>query len=296
MSVRRAFLWVLGVFAAIFLSMGLLGALALHFIGDSFGPPKGERIGVLEVKGFIADSSHAVEGLKHFASTPEVKAVVLRVASPGGVVAPSQEIHDAVKKLAAEKPVICSFGPVAASGGYYLAAPATKIVANPGTITGSIGVILQFSQYSVLMDKLGLRFDAVKSGEFKDTGTPFREMRPDERKLMQGVVDDIFSQFVDAVAEGRKLPREKVLALADGRIYSGRQALDAGLVDQLGGYEDALALAADLGGVKGEPKTEKWEKKRPGLLGVLFGADVDTAIGVVDPLTAPPIRFVLPNW
>lgn len=296
MSVRKAFLWVLAIFAAIFLSMGVFAAVALHFLGGAFGPPSGERVGVVEVKGFIADSSHAVEGLKKFGKDPEVKAVVVRVASPGGVVAPSQEIHDAVKKLAAEKPVIASFGPVAASGGYYLSAPATRIVASPGSITGSIGVILQFSQYSVLMDKLGLRFDAVKSGEFKDAGSPFREMKPEERKLMQGVVDDIFAQFVGAVAEGRKLDRAKVLELADGRIYSGRQALELGLVDQLGGYEEALALAAELGGIRGEVKTEKWERKRGGLLGALLGADADTAVSVVDPLTAPPIRFVLPNW
>lgn len=296
MSVKKAFFWVLGIFAGIFVAMLLVGAVAMHFIGESFGPPSGERVGIIEVKGFIADASHAVEGLKRFAKDSDVKAVVVRVASPGGVVAPSQEIHDAVKKLAAQKPVVASFGPVAASGGYYLAAPATKIIASPGTITGSIGVILQFSQYTALMDKLGLRFDAVKSGEFKDTGSPFREMRLEERKLMQGVVDDIFNQFVDAVAEGRKLERGKVLELADGRIYSGKQAKDLGLVDELGGFEEAVELAASLGGIKGEVKREKWERKRLGMLGFLLGADADTAVSAVDPLTSPPIRFVLPNW
>lgn len=292
---RRGCLWFL-VFSVFMLGvMALFALAAAHMIGAEL-TPDGDRIGVVEVKGFIADASNAVEGLKKFEKDPEVKAVVVRVNTPGGVVAPSQEIHDMVKRVAAVKPVVASFGPVAASGGYYLAAPATKIIASPGTVTGSIGVILQFSQYTALMDKLGLRFEAVKSGAFKDTGSPFRDMRPEERALMQGVVNDIFDQFVTAVSEGRKLKKEKVLELADGRIYTGRQALSVGLVDQLGGYEEAILLAGTLGGLKDEPKVERWEKRRGGLLALLFGHDVDSAMAAVDPLTSPPVRFVLPNW
>lgn len=280
----------------VFLCGIVLTAAGLMVHALWLSPPVGDRVGVLEVKGFIADSKNAVEGLKHFAKDQSVKAVVIRVASPGGVVAPSQEIHDQVKKTAALKPVVVTFGPVAASGGYYLSVPATKIYTNPGTVTGSIGVILQFQRYNALMDKLGLRFEAVTSGEFKDTGTPFRDMRPEERALMQGVVDDIFNQFVDAVAEGRKMKREKVLELADGRIYTGKKAVELGLADKLGGYEDALAEAASLGGLTGEPKVEKWEKRDGGLISLLLGSRADAAASVVDPVTAPPIRFVLPNW
>lgn len=286
----------LGFFGMIFITIVAVVAAVAAVRVLWLAPPSGDRVGVLEIKGFIADSAHAVEGLKHFAGDDSVKAVVIRVASPGGVVAPSQEIHDQVKKTAAVKPVVVSFGPLAASGGYYLSVPATKIYTNPGTVTGSIGVILQFQRYNALMDKLGLRFEAVKSGEFKDTGTPFRDMRPEERALMQSVVDDIFNQFVDAVAAGRKMKREKVLELADGRIYTGKKAVELGLADKLGGYEDALAEAANLGGLTGDPKVEKWEKQDGGLLSLILGSRADVASTVVDPMTAPPIRFVLPNW
>ncbi len=256
----------------------------------------GERVGVVAVKGFITDSTESVEALRRFARDGDVKAVVVQVVSPGGVVAPAQEIHDAVKAVAVKKPVVCSFGSVAASGGYYLAAPATQIVANPGTVTGSIGVILQFQDYQVLLDKIGIRAYPVKSGPLKDAGSPFRSMTEEEKEVMQGVVDDIFQQFVDAVAEGRRMKRESVLALADGRIFSGRQAMELGLVDQLGGFWDAVTVAAELGGIEGEVKIERWKPPRRGVLRQLLGDDFDTALGAVEPLSAPPIRFVLPGW
>lgn len=256
----------------------------------------GERVGVVAIKGFIADSAEPVEALRRFARDEDVKAVVVQVVSPGGVVAPAQEIHDAVKAVAAKKPVVCSFGAVAASGGYYLAAPATRIVANPGTVTGSIGVILQFQDYQVLLDKIGMRAHAVKSGPYKDTGSPFRPMTDQEKAVMQGLVDDIFRQFVDAVAEGRRMKRDAVLALADGRIFSGRQAMELGLVDQLGGFWDAVAVAAELGGIEGEVEIERWKPPRAGLLHYLLGEDADAALEAVEPLSAPPIRFVLPGW
>ena len=295
MGMKRSLIWTFVIIVSVMVGMAAFIAIVFHFVADR-PLVTGDRVGVVEVKGFISDATRVVEGLKKFQKDPQVKAVVVRVASPGGVVAPSQEMHDAIKKLAAVKPVVASFGPVAASGGYYLSLPATKILASPGSVTGSIGVILQFSQYTALMDKLGLRFDAIKSGEFKDTGSPFRDMRPEERALMQGVVNDIFDQFVSAVSEGRKMKKERVLELADGRIYSGRQAVEFGLVDALGGYEESLELAGKLGGIEGEIKTEKWEVRKGALLGLLLGTEADSAIQAVDPLTAPPIRFVLPGW
>lgn len=287
----RGFLGTLGIVLGVVAAIGLIAFFVRGRIS-----PSGERVGVVEVKGFIADAAHTVEGLRAFEKNEDVKAVVVRVSTPGGVVSPSQEIHDAVKRLAAIKPVVASFGPVAASGGYYLSAPATRIIASPGSVTGSIGVILQFSQYTALVDKLGLRFSAIKSGEFKDTGSPFREMKPEERALMQGVVDDIFEQFVRAVAEGRKLKYEKVLELADGRIYTGKQALALGLVDELGGLDEAVEVAGKLGNISGEVKTEKWERRRGGLLGLALGPDADTALSAADALAAPPVRFLLPGW
>jgi protease-4 len=275
-------------------------AAAVYSLAGKSWEARGERVGVIEVRGFIADSANIVEGMRKFRNDPEVKAVVVHVLTPGGVVSPAQEIHDEVKRTAAVKPVVASFGPVAASGGYYLSAPATKIVANPGTITGSIGVILQFQEYRVLLDKIGLRAEAIKSGPFKDAGTPFRQMTEAERAVMQRVVNDIFDQFVSAVAEGRKMDKKRVLDLADGRIYTGRQAKELGLVDELGSYRDALELAARLGGMPPEEgdevKIERWTKPRSGLMRFVLGEEADTAAALIDPLTAPPLRFVLPGW
>lgn len=284
----RIFLWI----------MAIIGALCI--LSSLFSPEKeitkGERVGIVKISGFIADAEEAVAALSSFENDDEVKAVVVRVVSPGGVIAPSQEIHDAVKRLAEKKPVVASFGAVAASGGYYLAAPATKIVADSGSITGSIGVIMQFSDYEVLLDKIGMRSRALKSGQFKDAGSPFREMTEADRVVMQGVVDDLFAQFVDAVAQGRKMPREKVLALADGRIYSGRQAQKAGLVDELGGLREAVSAAGELGGLGDAPPVERWKRKKEGLLPLLIGEDAETVEKLAAPVGAPPARYLLPGW
>ncbi len=279
----------------------ILTMIVVSFIAGSVllggqPPIHTERVGVISVKGFLASSTETVEALRAFAADELVKAIVLEVVTPGGVVAPTQEIHDAVKAAAAKKPVVCAFGAVAASGGYYLSAPATKIVANPGSVTGSIGVILQFQEYHVLLDKLGLRSNAVKSGPYKDSGSPLREMNDAERAIMQALVDDIFDQFVDAVAKGRNMPKAKVLELADGRIYSGRQAKALGLVDELGGFWDAVALAGQLGEIEGEPAIERWGSRRWDLLHYLVGEEADMALDAVAPLAAPPIRYVLPSW
>ena len=280
---------LLALGAGLILALSILAGLRNQ--GDL---PVGERIGVVEVEGFIGDSRPAVEALRGFREEDEVKAVILRVESPGGVIAPSQEIHDEVKRTAAKKPVVVSMGAVAASGGYYISAPATKIVANPGTATGSIGVILQFHELHVLMDKLGLRARVVKSGPLKDAGSPFREMTGEERAVFQGLIDDLFDQFVDAVAEGRRLERQSVLSIADGRVYSGRQALDLGLVDQLGGFWDAVEMAQQMSGLEGKPRLE-YRKRQPwGLLRWILGED-GAALGALEQATAPPLRYAL-SW
>ena len=228
--------------------------------GSSLG--SGSAVGVVEVKGIILDSQETIRHLRECGKSGRVKAVVLRIDSPGGVVAPSQEIYEEVKKLAAKKKVVVSMGSLAASGGYYIAAPASMIYANPGTITGSIGVIIKLSNLQELMDKLGVKVTTIKTGRYKDIGSSSRPMTEEDRALLQGVIDSSFSQFVKAVAQGRKLPEEQVRLLADGRIFTGEQALVLKLVDRLGNLQDALDEAGRLGRIEGEPHLFRPKKER----------------------------------
>ena len=202
----------------------------------------------------IVSAGKTIERLHAAADDASVKAVVLRIDSPGGGVGPSQEIHDEVVKLVQSKPVVVSMGSLCASGGYYIAAPASRIFANPGTITGSIGVIMEFTNIQDLLDKIGLKNRVVKSGKHKDIGSPVRPMSAEDEAILQSLIDDVHSQFVEAVAAGRKLEVATVKPLADGRIFTGRQAQASGLVDELGNLESAIAAAAEMGGIVGEPK------------------------------------------
>jgi protease IV len=215
-----------------------------------------DRIALIRVEGVIMDSQTTVSELKRFSENPSIKAIVLRIDTPGGGVVPSQEIYDAVKRVRnkSNKAVIASMGSVAASGGYYIAAATDRIVANPGTLTGSIGVIMETANVEGLLQKIGVEGVVIKSGKFKDVGSPLRKMSSEERGLLQGVMDDVHRQFIEAVAEGRSLELRVAQALADGRIFTGRQAKDAKLVDELGDLEDAIQLAADVVGIQGEPK------------------------------------------
>lgn len=251
---------------AIFLLFLIFLLLLSRCSGDFHGLPVGERIGVVEINGMLSGSDPVVRQLVSFKKDDSIKAVILRVDSPGGAVAPSQEIHDEVIRVAAKKPVVVSMASVAASGGYYVSIPAHRIVANPGTITGSIGVIMQLTNLEELYGKLGLKSLVVKSGEHKDIASPFRPMTSEDRKILQGVIDDVYDQFVSAVAEGRNLSVEKVRNLADGRIFTGRQAKEIGLVDELGGMRDAVGIAKDLAGISGEPKLVYPPKDKENLL------------------------------
>ena len=217
-------------------------------------PTGGAKVAVVEIEGIILDGGQAVRDLREHGDNPSVKAVVVRINSPGGVVAPTQEIYAAIGQVREQgKPVVASLGSVAASGGYYLAAAADRIVANPGTLTGSIGVIMQLPEIQELLKKVGVRYETVKAGRYKDIGNAQRSLTPEERQILQSLLDDIYDQFVDAVARGRHLSRPAVLALADGRVYSGRRAKELGLVDQLGGLDDAVRLAGELAGIPGKP-------------------------------------------
>ncbi|WP_246507410.1 signal peptide peptidase SppA [Nitrospira defluvii] len=222
-----------------------------------------DRVALIRVEGVILDAQATISELKHYSENPLVKAIVLRIDSPGGGVVPSQEIHDAVKRVKnkSNKAVIASMGTVAASGGYYIAAATDRIIANPGTLTGSIGVIMEMANFEGLMKKVGVEGVVIKSGRFKDVGSPLRKMSDEERKLLQSVMDDVHHQFIQAVADGRSLEVSEVEPLADGRIYTGRQAKEARLVDELGDLDDAIHIAADIAGMEGEPKVVEPRKR-----------------------------------
>ena len=261
--------------AFLVLALGTLGLLAVVAVvavatGGFEAPLFGNSVGVVDVRGVIQDASDVVEQLEALRLHDGTVAVVVRIDSPGGAVAPAQEIYDEVWRVRERKPVIASLGSVAASGGYYVAAAANQIIADPGTITGSIGAIMNVPYYAPLADKIGISEETVKSGRYKDTGHPLRHLTADERTLLQEMVDDVLGQFVHAVAHGRKLPEGKVRSLADGRIYSGSQALAVGLVDRLGGLEAATRVAWETAGQQGEPRVQRVRARRlPWLLQLL---------------------------
>jgi protease-4 len=259
----RGCLTVALVLAAFFALLGLISRM------DTNPLAKGDKVAVVPVTGMISDSETTIETLKKFGKDDSVKAIVLRINSPGGGVGPSQEIHEEVRKIRAKKPVLSSMGALAASGGYYIACATQKVYANPGTITGSIGVLMPFLNVRELAEKIGVKGMTVKSGEYKDLGSPLRDMSPQERALLQTVVDNVNLQFVHAVAEGRNLPPADVLKIADGRIFTGEQAMALGLVDALGNLEDAVAEAGKLGKIPGEPRVVTPPRKKLSFLELL---------------------------
>ncbi len=225
----------------------------------------GEKVGIISIEGIIGDSREAIEQLAEFDGDDTIKAVVVRIDSPGGGVAPSQEIYDALMNFKKKKKVIVSMGAVAASGGYLIACAADKIVANPGTLTGSISAVMYFANAEELLKKIGLKSSVIKSGKYKDMGSPVRDMTADERALLQNLVDDIYDQFLEVIVDNRKLSREELKKIADGRIFTGRQALKMGLVDALGNREYAVRLAGKMAGIKGKPDVVYPKKKGPTL-------------------------------
>jgi len=216
--------------------------------------PLRSKVALVRIEGPIMDSKDTVDEIKGYAKDSSIKAIVLRVDSPGGAVAPSQEIYAEVKKAAAIKKVVVSMGSVAASGGYYISAPATKIIANPGTLTGSIGVIMEIPNIEGLMHKIGIKTEVVKSGKHKDIASTFRPLGKEDRELLQEVMDNVHEQFMKAVSEGRKISMEEIRKIADGRVFTGEQAKTHGLVDELGTLEDAIKTAANLAGIREEPE------------------------------------------
>lgn len=253
-SRARSLLLGLGLAAGLLVAF-LVTVWVLLAVLEDGSLPGGARIAVVEIEGIILDGDQAVRELREHAENAAVKAVVVRVNSPGGVVAPTQEIVGGIERVRkAGKPVVASFGAVAASGGYYIGTSADRIFANPGTLTGSIGVIMQMANVEGLLKKVGVDYVVIKAGAYKDVGNFSRAMTPEERRILQALLDDVYGQFVAAVAKGRGLDEGTVRAFADGRIYSGQQAHALKMVDELGGFEEAVEAAAKLSGILGKPK------------------------------------------
>ena len=242
----------------------LFSILLANFLGFNGRTSHSNKIAVINIENIISRSTDVVRQIKKYADDNSIKAIVLRINSPGGSVAPSQEIYSELLKIRknSNKKVITSMGNISASGGYYIACASDKIVANPGTLTGSIGVIMAFSNMEELMGKIGLKSEVIKSGKYKDIGSPVRKFTEDDRRLLQDLIDDVHDQFVNVVAKGRNLDIQRVKELSDGRIFTGRQALQEGLVDKLGSLEDAIEMGAKMVHIQGKPKivSEKKEK------------------------------------
>jgi protease-4 len=279
---RRRIITII-VFGGIFLALFLIILFAVAFL--MFGDPQmlpGDKVALVELSGPIYSSQRVVDQLHRYRDNDSVKAIVLRINSPGGVVAPVQEIHRELTKM--KKKVVVSMGSTAASGGYYIACAADWIFANPGTVTGSIGVIMQFAKIGELMEKLGIKREVVKSGDYKDAGSMYRELTPEERELFQDTIDDVYDKFVDAILEGRRhkeLTRERIEEIADGRILSGRQALEENLVDELGDLSDAIEYAGKLGGIEGKPRVIKMRTRKSlleRLIRDVFGSELDQIV------------------
>jgi protease-4 len=245
-----------------FLFVIILIALLSYALTLTHKVPIGDKkVALIRIEGVILDAKDIIEELKNYSEDSSVKAVVLRVNSPGGAVAPAQEIYKEIIRLKENKKVVVSMGAIAASGGYYISCPADMIVANPGSLTGSIGVIMEIPNFEGLMKKIGVKTEVIKSGKHKDIASAFRSMTPEERKILQEVLDDVHEQFIQAVSKSRKIDYRKVEKFADGRIFTGRKAKELGLVDVLGNLEDAITLAGKLSGIKGKPHVVTKKRK-----------------------------------
>lgn len=287
----------------ILLSLAVAGGLFMAAVSYMFFPSNdglltvtlsSNKIAIVRIEGVILDGENTINEIRRWTKDDNVKAIVLRINSPGGAVAPSQEIYSEVLKASKKKPVIASMGTVAASGGYYIADATKRIIADPGTLTGSIGVIMMFSNFEKLMEKVGLESIVLKSGKFKDTGSPYRPFTEDDRALLQGVIDSIYGQFVDDVAKGRGMDVEQVRKLADGRIYTGAQALENKLVDQLGTMRDAIDVAAKMANMVGEPVIVE-DLGEQGFLKWLLGDELNIKLPGTTGLSSG-VYYLWPSW
>ncbi len=277
----------------------VLAGIVLAIRGDGRGGLRlGQRIAVVEINGVIADDAELLEQLDAFRDDPSVRGYVVAINSPGGVVGPSQSIYRELRRLREEgRPVVASIGGIGASGGYLVALAADSILALPGTLTGSIGVIMELPNAAELMDKVGVEMQVVKSSEHKDLGSPFRPLGAGDRVLLDSLIQDVYGQFVDVVAEERDLPRARVLAVADGRVISGRQAAALGLVDGIGNLTDAIAMAGRMAGLGPDPAVVRPREDAPTLLDVLLARSPLGRLRELSSLgagSAPALKYVVP--
>jgi protease-4 len=281
---------ILAAAGLVFLALIFFSLILSAFLGGRIGAA--DKVAVVKLEGVIIDPTDFTDELRLLGDRKDVKAVVVRIDSPGGAVGPSQEIHSQIKRLRKEKTVVASMGTIAASGGYYAATAAEKIVANPGTITGSIGVLVEFVNAKELLDKIGLEGYVIKSGRFKDVGSPLRAMKDEERKMLQGVINDVNGQFITAVAEGRNKKTEEIARIADGRIFTGSQATTLGLIDQLGDLSDAIELAGRLAGIEGKPDVIYPAKRGFDLWKAFKGGPAN----ITELFSGLRIMYLTPNW
>ncbi|MGE5314069.1 MAG: signal peptide peptidase SppA [Acidobacteriota bacterium] len=286
--------WVFGILTALLIAFVVIVFSFMYYLlqgdeNEEQGAGSNGTVALIELKETIVSSDNTVRLFKKYRENPSVKAIVFRVESPGGGVAASQEIYEEVKKTRdGGKPVVVSMGSVAASGGYYVSCGASKIVANPGTVTGSIGVITQFIHVNGLMEKIGVSSTTIKSGKLKDAGSPMRPPTEEDKKYFQEMIDDVYGQFVGVVAAERKLDVDVVKSIADGRVYTGKRAYELKLVDTLGTYEDAIALAGRLANIKGVPATVR-ERKKERLSDILFGTVKNEVTSLKNELVNQPL-------
>ena len=286
---RAALAVVLFVFGGLFLVFFLFLLLAYGAVrGEGPRLVGGPRIGVVQIKGEIGsgvrgsvDPDETMKVIKRFLDDSDMKAVVVRIDSPGGAVAPSQEIYDELRKLAEKKTVVCSMGNLAASGGFYIAMACPHILAEPGTLTGSIGVISQFPNVKRLAERFDVKMETIKSGKLKDAGNPFRDMTPEDRAYWQTLIDQVYGQFLAAVVESRELPEEEVRKIADGRALTGQQAQELGLIDELGNFHDAVDTAKEEAGLTGEPRLVYPPEERSRFFEELMGGAVHSIADAV---------------
>lgn len=287
---KRSIATLLLIFGGLFLTLTILIAVLIQaFSPDGFGTAK-DSIGVVEVEGAIMESKKVVEHLKRFEKDDKIKGVVVRVDSPGGAVGPSQEIYEAVKRLRAKKPVVISMGTVAASGGYYIACGTDKIFANPATITGSIGVISQFFGVHEIMEAAHVNVTTIKTGPYKDTGSPFREFGIDDELSISALIGDIYEQFVEVVAECRGFSDEEARSVADGRVFTGRQAKELKLIDELGAMRDAVEYLAKELNLEDPPLVYP-PKERGGFVAELLSASVRSVITEAEAQATPRMQY-----
>jgi len=289
---QRSFLRSFLRFSAGLLALMVLVAVGSALLPDRWKSPSGE-IALVRIQGMLMDSQNIVRQLSDYRHNPGVRGILLRIDSPGGAVAPAQEIYSEIMKLRADhKTVYASMGTVAASGGYYIACAADYVLANPGTLTGSIAAVMAFSNIEELTNKIGVKPVIIKSGKYKDVGSPLRAMNPEERKLLQNVVDDVHQQFVQAVAKGRGLSVSEVKEIADGRIMTGQQALKLKLIDEIGGLEKTLELLAKKIGVEGRPKVIEEKEKTPFFDWLLQSSLSSRLVETLIPAPLPRLQYI----